>query len=99
MCHNKNELRSVISEYRRLKSQESQIKSRINELQEQIFEYLEYNDVEPNEKITGQNYILSFSVCNGNKINKEKLSRIFSVLNIDISTCQEPYTYKRLNIK
>lgn len=99
MCHNKNELKSVIAKYRKLKVAEAEIRQQISDLQEQIFEYLEYNDIEPNEKVTGQNYILSFSVCNGTKMNKEKLSSILSLLNIDISECQDSYTYKRLNIK
>ena len=95
MCHNKNELRSAIARYRKLQSQKASIDAELAEIKAQIFDYLEYNEIQPKEKVVGPNYTLSYSCCITRNFDTSKLHE---VLGEDLSPYQKQSSYNRLYI-
>lgn len=96
MCHNKNELRSAVATYRRLQAQKAQIDAELEQAKKGIFDYLEYNNVEPKEKVKGQNFVISYSVVPRYSFDKELL---VEVLGDDLSKYQTVAEYRRLYVK
>lgn len=73
MCHNKKELQSAVSKYRRLQSAKVEVEKRLDELKAEINEYLDYNGIQPKEKVIGPNYIVSYSVFERGSFNTDRL--------------------------
>ena len=96
MCHNKNELRSAVANYRRLQAQKAEIDEQLEQAKQEIFDYLEYNNVEPKEKVKGQNFIVSFSIIPRYSFDKDLL---MEVLGDDLSKYQTKAEYRRLYVK
>lgn len=96
MCTTKRELQSLISKYRKLQSEKSEIEQNIKDIQEQIFEYLDSHGIEPKQKIHGPNYILSYAVISRSNFDKELLMQ---VLGSDLTPYQSFSEYKRLYIR
>lgn len=99
MCHNKNELRSAVAKYRRLKAQKAEIDKQLKEVQDQIFDYIDYNNVQPGRKVVGQNYVVSFTNCTTNRWDKSSLIPLIEASGNDISNYQIPSSYRRLSVK
>lgn len=99
MCHNKNELRSAVAKYRRLKAQKAEIDKQLKEAQDQIFDYIDYNNVQPGIKVVGQNYVVSFSTCISNRWDKDSLISLIEASGKDVSSYQIPSSYRRLSVK
>lgn len=96
MCHNKNELKSAIAKYRKLQAQKTEIEEALEEAKAEIFEYLDYHSIEPKEKVTGQNFIVSFSIVPRYSFDKELLS---AALGEDLKPYQTRTEYRRLYVK
>ena len=96
MCHNKNELRSAVAKYRRLQAQKSEIEEKLEEAKKEIFDYLEYNNIEPKETVKGQNFVVSFSLVSRYSFDKEMLK---ADLGDDLSKYQIASEYRRLYVK
>ena len=96
MCHNKNELRSAVAKYRRLQAQKSEIEEKLEEAKKEIFDYLEYNNIEPKETVKGQNFVVSFSLVLRYSFDKEMLKE---ALGDDLSRYQTASQYRRLYVK
>ena len=96
MCRNKNELRSAISKYRRLQAQKAEIEKELESAKAEIFEYLDYNDIEPREKVTGHNFVVSFSIVPRYSFDKDLL---IEALGEDLKPYQTLTEYRRLYVK
>ena len=96
MCHNKNELRSAIAKYRKLQAEKAQLDKDLEDVKQEIFDYLDYNDIQPKEKVTGQNFVLSFSLVPRYNFDKELL---IEALGDDLTPYQNMTEYRRLYIK
>lgn len=96
MCRNKKELRSAIANYRRLQAQKVEIDAALEASKAEIFEYLDYNDIEPKEKVTGQNFVVSFSIIPRYSFDKNLL---IEALGEDLKPYQTLTEYRRLYVK
>lgn len=96
MCHNKNELRSAVAKYRRLQAQKVEIEEQLEQAKQEILDYLDYNNIEPKEKVKGQNFVVSFSLVPRYTFNKNLL---IDVLGEDLTPYQNITEYKRLYVK
>lgn len=96
MCHNKNELRSAVAKYRRLQAQKVEIEEQLDQAKQEILDYLDYNNIEPKEKVKGQNFVVSFSLVPRYTFDKNLL---IDVLGEDLTPYQNITEYKRLYVK
>lgn len=96
MCRNKNELRSAIANYRKLQAQKTEIDDAIEAVKAEIFEYFDYHDIEPKEKVTGSNFVVSFSIIPRYNFDKDLLQE---VLGEDLKPYQTLTEYRRLYVK
>mgnify|MGYP004641210603 CR=1 FL=1 len=96
MCHNKNELRSAVAKYRRLQAQKVEIEEQLEQAKQEILDYLDYNNIEPKEKVKGQNFVVSFSLVPRYTFDKNLL---IDVLGEDLTPYQNITEYKRLYVK
>lgn len=99
MCHNKNELRSAVATYRRLKAQREEIDKQLKEAQNQIFDYLDYHNMQSGEKVIGQNYVVGFTTCNTSRWNKDALMTLIEASGQSLSSYQIESSYRRLTVK
>lgn len=99
MCHNKNELRSAVASYRRLKAQKAEIDKQLKDIQDQIFDYLDYNDIQSGQKVVGQNYVVAFTTCTTSRWNQDSLVPLIKASGNDISAFQTLSSYRRLSVK
>ena len=96
MCHNKNELRSAIANYRRLQAQKAEVEKELESAKAEIFEYLDYHEIAPKEKVTGQNFVISFSTIARYDFDKKLLAE---ALGDDLRPYQIEKEYRRLYVK
>ena len=96
MCHTKNELKSAVAKYRKLVAEKAVIESELNEVKASINEYLDYKSIQPNQKVVGQNYIVSFTIYSQGRFNTEKLKQ---ELGDNLEFFKDYKEYRRLNIK
>lgn len=96
MCHNKNELKSAIANYRRLQAQKVEIEEALEAAKAEIFDYFDYHEIEPKEKVTGQNFVVSFSIVPRYSFNKDMLAE---VLGDDLKSYQTMTEYRKLYVK
>lgn len=96
MCKNKNELRSVVAKYRRLKAQKSSIEEQIKECEAEMYDYFDRHDINPKEKVHGQNFTISFGVCKQSWYDSEALQR---TLGSRLDKFKKYTVYKRLYVK
>ena len=96
MCYNKNELKSAIANYRRLQAQKVELEEALEVAKAEIFEYLDYHEIEPKEKVTGQNFVVSFSIIPRYNFDKDLL---VEALGEDLKPYQTLTEYRRLYIK
>lgn len=99
MCHNKNELRSAVAKYRRLRAQKDEIDRQLKEAQQDIFDYFEYNGISDGQKIQGQNYIVSYSNVISNRWDSKLLDSFLASEGKDASEFKTSSSYRRLNVK
>jgi hypothetical protein len=99
MCHNKNELRSAVAKYRRLRAQKDDIDRQLKDAQQDIFDYFEYNGISAGQKIQGQNYIVSYSNVISNRWDSKLLDSFLASEGRSASEFKTSSSYRRLNVK
>ena len=99
MCKTKNELRSTVAKYRRLKSAEAALKQELQETQQELFEFFETHNIAPKEKVIGQNFVVSYSNCTNKFLDKDKVTDLVSSLGYELADYQKETNYKRIYVK
>lgn len=96
MCHNKNQLRSAVAKYRKLRAQKAELDKQIAEVQDQIYEYFDYNNLDAGSKVIGQNYTVIYQNVDCTSWDKKALTE---ELGDRVSSFQKKRSYRRLFIR